>query len=299
MTVDQLLRDANPVPAVQPLSTRERNLMLHTIHERINADTLTSRKPLRGGRRFFLVPATWLAGVAVAGVVGMAVLAPADTPMAPAANAAELLNQAATNVPISTSQSALSSSPYIKVHKVGQVLASTGPTGWMVSTDRTEYVPLADTERTWIVEATANQVTQVYGSGTANKPRPETYVWATRPAGANEPGWARPNQAFLATLPLDPQLLRDRLYEHVAGHGFSDDAASFTAISDLLKSGYAGDDTRACLYRVLGAGAAPSQRTAPARARTARQASDSRACMPGPSGYLPRFIRTHSRDAET
>ena len=96
----------------------------------------------------------------------------------------------------------------------------------MVSTDRTEYVPLADTERTWIVEATANQVTQVYGSGTANKPRPETYVWATRPAGANEPGWARPNQAFLATLPLDPQLLRDRLYEHVAGHGFSDDAAS-------------------------------------------------------------------------
>ncbi len=169
----------------------------------------------------------------------------------------------------------------------------------MVSTDRTEYVPLADTERTWIVEATANQVTQVYGSGTANKPRPETYVWATRPAGANEPGWARPNQAFLATLPLDPQLLRDRLYEHVAGHGFSDDAASFTAISDLLKSGYAGDDTRACLYRVLGAGAAPSQRTAPARARTARQASDSRACMPGPSGYLPRFIRTHSRDAET
>ncbi len=293
MNIDQLMRDANPIPTPVKLDVRDRNLMLEAIWRRAenNSSRHVAPAATTSGRRRWM-PVTGLATVLVVGsALTLTPGAPFGISSVPEANAAQLLNNAAGNVPIITKQATFDSFPYVKVHKIGQVLKTTGPTGWLISVDRTEYVPIADNQRVWISETKAERVAQVYGHGETNRPEATTAVWATRPISHTDDGWANPSQKFLSGLPLDPSQLRARLYSDVASHANASDAdvAAFKAVTDLLKTGRAADDLRASLYRVVAL--IPNVRTTPVQdpglqggqAFTLNTSSDSRVLVLSPA----------------
>lgn len=249
MDIERILKDANPVPLLESLDTGDQELMLRRIRARISAQNQDDE--IASTRRQMLRPRIAVAALMVIIITAMITVNLFEGSTVPVANAANLLNRAAMNTIVKTPQSHMTSQPYLSIHRTGYVAHATGPTGWLVSVDRTDYVPMGDDARVWVSERKADKVVQIFGHGDINRPQPTHAIWATAPVNPEMTGWANPSQAFLRTLPMDPSQLRNKIYGELSSNGNSPDGSAFVAITDLLKSGRAGDDLRAALYRVL------------------------------------------------
>ncbi len=78
-------------------------------------------------------------------------------------------------------------------------------------------------------------------SGVGDEPDPE----------ADSRGMAGADCAFLATLPTDPDALRDRLYRDTEGRGNSVDGEAFVCVTDLLRDGTLPADVTRRMYALL------------------------------------------------
>jgi RNA polymerase sigma-70 factor (ECF subfamily) len=124
---------------------------------------------------------------------------------------------------------------------------------WLVESTRTEYSSVDGQRPSVVVDSTTKVVRKLSGPSDAATPVfGEGETWTTGLAPTTVPGsWQQPSPAWLASLPLDPAALRDRLYADTAGHGRSVDGEAFVYVADLLRSGVVPADLRAALYRVL------------------------------------------------
>jgi hypothetical protein len=67
----------------------------------------------------------------------------------------------------------------------------------------------------------------------------------------DEGSWQTPNEAFMASLPRDPEALYQRLRADTEGRGKNPDLEMLVYTADLLRSGLVPADLRAALYRAL------------------------------------------------
>jgi RNA polymerase sigma-70 factor (ECF subfamily) len=213
--------------------------------------------PHRRGRRRVLMAAGLVAAVAAAVVVLPSAL------RAPSASveAASLLTKAADAIHptdpvarpdqwwrISSAGSSLSVVTGTEDDPAGLTSSS-----WLVESTRTEYSSVDGQRPSVVVDSTTKVVRKLSGPSDAATPVfGEGETWTTGLAPTTVPGsWQQPSPAWLASLPLDPAALRDRLYADTAGHGRSVDGEAFVYVADLLRSGVVPADLRAALYRVL------------------------------------------------
>ncbi|HEY5136256.1 MAG TPA: CU044_5270 family protein [Candidatus Nanopelagicales bacterium] len=125
---------------------------------------------------------------------------------------------------------------------------------WLVTSSRIEYAAVDGTRPSVFVDSPTRVVRKLAGPSDVTVPPlgPTTGTWTTGLAPADVPAsWQQPSPTWLASLPLDPVALRDRLYADTAGHGRSVDGEAFVYVADLLRSGVVPADLRAALYRVL------------------------------------------------
>ena len=113
---------------------------------------------------------------------------------------------------------------------------------------RTQYLAVDGARPTYYVDDT-------YSSKTKSAPAPTPdarAVWVMNLTPKQIPGgWQVPTAAFLATLPTDPDALRDRLYRDTEGRGNSVDGEAFVYVADLLRDGTLPADITRRMFALL------------------------------------------------
>ncbi|HET7798851.1 MAG TPA: CU044_5270 family protein [Humibacillus xanthopallidus] len=123
---------------------------------------------------------------------------------------------------------------------------------WWVSDRTIAYVAVDGARPTYTEWATGVSQRQLSG-GPGWSPRPRADSVETTNLTPNDlpGGWQTPNPAFLAGLPRDIELLRERLYDDAEGHGPSVDGEVIVLVADVLRSGIVPSDLRSALFEVL------------------------------------------------
>lgn len=123
---------------------------------------------------------------------------------------------------------------------------------WIETSTLTTWVPVDESQPTWRQGSRRRIVKVIEGPplGTLRRLLGDTGISAdkSQPPGAD---WQNPSTAFMASLPTDPDLLRQRIYDDSAWGGPSPDAEAFVYVSDILGSSRANAQLRAALFRVL------------------------------------------------
>lgn len=184
----------------------------------LGGSTPVHHRTLRPGRR---VKVTFVAASVIAVI---AALATVHSPAGASDAARSVLVTSATNA----------SDPPAKPSQYWE-MTQTSPQG----RTHTEYVAVDGNRPSYYLD------TYPAGGG-----QPE--IWTTNLTPNQSPGmWQAPTSAFWATLPRDPNALRERLYEDTRGRGNSTDGEVFVYIADFLRSGMVPADLRRSIFQVL------------------------------------------------
>ncbi|NJC21054.1 RNA polymerase sigma-70 factor (ECF subfamily) [Arthrobacter pigmenti] len=231
----------------------------------IGPHTKGTVSPIRFRRRALIVSAA--AALLVGGIVGAEVIRP--TPGA-TAEAAEVLSNAAAAT-IQTSDPVVKPGQYLKIETTavvhsGMQAADGSGVSWLAKTGRQLYIP-ADRNAVWVwnreesvpfafpneeAKAAAAELEKL-----PEKPLPEgaTPLVGVRRAPGGAFGGFGPevipgtHLEEASSLPRDPQVLLDIIYERTEGKNKSPERAAFVAIADGLRTGVVPADLRATLYR--------------------------------------------------
>ncbi|TRY19844.1 hypothetical protein FOJ82_02895 [Tessaracoccus rhinocerotis] len=240
-TFEELMRTADPARDVGPLPPARRAAVLE-------AATTARPVPIRPGRR----PLRWVAAAAaLAFVGGAAALQFRGTPAAEA-RADEVLETAAINA----TDPAVTPGQYWAVTTSTTGVMGVCETesnedcynGYVYRSTRTDYIEVTGSLPSWHVDGEI-EVVEVLDERAANPLHPDPNVWTTNLAPNDFPGgWQQTSPAWLAALPRDHELLRERLYAESAQ---GNDKSAFTYATDLLRSGLVPADLRASLFEVI------------------------------------------------
>lgn len=193
------------------------------------------------------------AAVVITGGIGPQGLGRGDT-----AQAAELLQNAATAT-INTSDPVVGPGQYLRIATnsayTSQIFHPTGPdTYYLHPSTGTLYIP-ADRSQQWVWERQNLPITTVFGTPAQKAevklgpqaPDPNTDGIFRANAGAF---YGTPAQdEHLAAQPRDPQALLAYFQKKARGKGPSENAETWTLITDELRTGVVPADLRAALYK--------------------------------------------------
>lgn len=212
--------------------------------------------PIRFRRRLLLGSA------AAALLVGVIVVADVVRPAAPGATAeaAEVLNNAAAAT-IQTADPIVNPGQYLKIQSTNlwgsaAVDESAKEYQWLDTEKMTMYIPANRTEEwvwersgriptTFFDEASKEYVERTQASG------PEAYVLRGANGAFYGPGSESsfPAPSYLDSLPREPRLLLDDIYQKTGGKGQSVYGEALVFIADLLRTGVVPGELRAALYK--------------------------------------------------
>ncbi|MBC7761199.1 MAG: CU044_5270 family protein [Candidatus Saccharibacteria bacterium] len=199
-----------------------------------------------------------VAGALAAGLVITGAIAPQGPGHGDTAQAAELLQNAATAT-IKTSDPIVGPGQYLRIATnsayMSQIFHPTGPdTYYLYPTTGTLYIP-ADRSQQWVWERHNLPITTVFGT-----PAQKAEVkLGPQPPDPNTDGIFRANAgAFygtpaqddhLAAQPRDAQALLAYFQQKATGKGPSENSEIWTLITDELRTGVVPADLRAALYK--------------------------------------------------
>lgn len=213
-------------------------------------------RPIRFRRRILF------ASAAAALLIGGIVVADVVRPAAPGATAeaAEVLNNAAAAT-IQTADPVVRPGQYLRIQSTNlwateAVDENGNEYQWLDTEKQTMHVP-ANRDGEWVWERSGRIPTTFFDEESkayvdrTQAVGPEPYVLRGVNGAFAGPGTepSFPSPSYLDSLPRDPRLLLEDIYEKTDGKGQSVDGEALVFIADLLRTGVVPGEVRAALYK--------------------------------------------------